>query len=129
MKRRWIAAVGVLVVAAGAVLGTAYAGGRHSAVKHLKGTTFAVVKADGTLVRHGKHVLQVVPAGAQYEIYYDSDVTGCAFTATIGDPATGGFPTGQISVESSTTTTRSWVATFDSGGTLSPKPFHLIVVC
>jgi hypothetical protein len=129
MKKKAALVLALLVVAAGAALGTAYAGGKHSAVKHLKGTTFAVVKADGTLIRHGKHVLQVVPAGGEYEIFYDADATGCAFSATIGDPGTAGFPTGQISVESSTTVTRSWVATFDSAGALTPKPFHLIVVC
>jgi hypothetical protein len=97
---------------------------------------WAVVKADGTLVRSqssaGNVSVEKVATG-QYEITFAKDVSGCAYEATIGDTANAIPVQGQISVSGDTDSDNPgdvFVQTFEQNGT-SPtdSPFHLYVSC
>jgi hypothetical protein len=97
---------------------------------------WAVVKADGTLVRSqssaGNVSVEKVATG-QYEITFAKDVSSCAYEATIGDTANAIPLQGQISVSGDTDSDNPgdvFVQTFEQNGT-SPmdSPFHLYVSC
>ena len=106
-------------------------------VADLRGqNNWAVVKADGTLVRSqssaGNVSVEKVATG-QYEITFAKDVSGCAYEATIGDTANAIPVQGQISVSGDTDSDNPgdvFVQTFEQNGT-SPtdSPFHLYVSC
>jgi hypothetical protein len=92
---------------------------------------FAVVGAAGNFVRGGGVVSTTRFGVGRYEVVFDEDVSGCAYTATVGDPATGsiagrpwvftaGGHTGGDGV---------YVETKNPGGGLSDFPFHLDVRC
>jgi hypothetical protein len=133
MRTKWIVLVAVATIATGTALGTAYAGStagnRVARSTSMKGTAWAVVAGDGTLARHGKHILSAdrFNPNGEYEIDFDQDVSQCAATATLGDPNDGVYEIGEVSVIVHATSVV--VGTFSSSGTISPKPFHLIVAC
>lgn len=108
---------------------------------------WAVVNADGTLAR-GSHVTStgrpadifstgtagptIVATTGTYEVVFDRDVTGCAFSATIGT-ATSMDPVdpGEIwAAPRFLNANGVYVATTDSSGvTAADRPFHLALFC
>lgn len=97
---------------------------------------WAVVKADGTLVRSqssaGEVSVEKVATG-QYEVTFAKDVSGCAYEATIGDTANAVPLQGQISVSGDSDSDNLgdvFVQTFEQNGTVATdSPFHLYVSC
>ena len=88
-----------------------------------KSPFWAVVNADGTIVRsNGAIQAFVYPSPGYVHVDFDRDVSNCAFVAT----TTGGFA-GQTGV--TVDAYRLWVVTTDSAGSVSPLPFHVIVTC
>jgi hypothetical protein len=110
----------------------------QSEVATLQGqNNWAVVKADGTVDR-SKGVVAVAPVehtalSGQYEVTFTTDVSGCAYEATIGDAGTAVPVQGQISVSGDTDGAQPndvFVQTFNkTGTTLTDLPFHLYVSC
>lgn len=91
---------------------------------------FAVVGKGGAVSR-GSHALSAhrIVKG-EYSVHFDSDVSNCVFTATIG--ATGITPVtapGDISVSPGNKPHNVLVATIGANGSLKNFPFHLAAAC
>ena len=109
-------------------------------VNELQGeNSWAVVTAAGAVVRakNGSDVVHTVTvehvaASGVYDVAFSSDVSECAYTATIGDTASGvplpGFisVSGDVDADSKDDVT---VYTFDKTGTAADASFHLYVSC
>jgi hypothetical protein len=92
-------------------------------------TLWAVVDANGNLVRDlGANVSSRLNVGV-YEVRFNRDVTGCAYVATIGLPGQGNPPPGEISVASSPNPNGVRVDTANNAGAPADRPFHLAVHC
>ena len=93
-------------------------------------THHAVVTVTGTLSR-GRGVTSATKTGTgQYQLVLDADVRACAHSATLGDPADGAPPAGEIATSSLAGNANGvLVATRDSAGVAADRPFHLIVSC
>jgi hypothetical protein len=93
---------------------------------------FAVVDANGVLVRGqgAKSATRVAPG--IYQVVFNTNVTGCAYTASYGD-AGSGSPIGPIEVTVASLASSKkgvFVETWDQDkGTTSDHPFHLKVTC
>jgi hypothetical protein len=152
MKRfRWCV-LGAAVLAA-AALGTAYAAGGGGnggsatpAPRHVSGTGAglpangrlwtAVVNVDGTLARgfpqnaSGSWIQSTHLATGNYQVQFKQDVSGCAFTASIGIAFAAVAPPGFISVAARFQNAKAvYVLTTDMAGANSDRPFHLQVAC
>jgi hypothetical protein len=101
--------------------------------------SWAVVSAAGSVVRakNGSDLVdpvtvEHVAASGVYDVAFSSDVSGCAYTATIGDTGTGvpspGFVSvsGDVDADSKDDVT---VYTFDKTGAAADASFHLYVSC
>jgi hypothetical protein len=149
MSSKWIVVLGTAgAFAVAGALGAAYAGagrpqwgGRQAAPQASakagtvpKGTSWAVVAADGTLVRHSKNVVSVTrPAGPNsgYRVDFSGDVRRCAWIADLGAPDTGQSPAfGVASVYAAPGDPKGvfvWVMDFAEQAV--DRPFHLAVFC
>jgi len=91
---------------------------------------FAVVGKGGALSR-GKHALSARPiTKGEYSVHFDSDVSNCVFTATVG--ATGSTPVvdpGEISVARGAKPHNVFVTTIGRSGSVAKSPFHLVASC
>jgi hypothetical protein len=94
---------------------------------------WAVVNNDGVMIR-SKGAALGDPASrtntGTYHVFFNRDVRGCSYVATLGNPGTGGPPTGQVTVGSHPTNVAGVsVRTENDGGAVADKPFHLAVFC
>ena len=91
---------------------------------------WAVVTGDGLLAR-GRGTSSVARTGVgRYQVIFDGDVRGCAYSATVGDASAAGPPGGEISTSSLGSNINAVsVRTENSNGVLVDKPFHLILSC
>jgi hypothetical protein len=91
---------------------------------------WAVVIADGTLVRNSGATASSHITGGEYQVTFNQNVTACSYLATIGNPAEFEPPPGAIITALRAGTTNAvYVATFDLAGTHSDRNFHLAVFC
>lgn len=89
-------------------------------------TAWAVVGANGTLVRSARAQSSEKLATGNYDVIFNRDVSKCAYAATINDSTLGA----EIGAEPRTTNANAvFVTTWASNGTPSDKPFHLVVTC
>jgi len=90
----------------------------------------AVVGPLGQFVR-GKDVASVGrTANGRYLVTFRSNVQGCAYVASLGDPSVAVPPVGQVSTSGvATNTNQVQVRTASSTGDAANRPFHLIVSC
>ena|SRR5207248_7216366 len=140
-----------------AVLGGAYASTRSGGVNHTNGSTgvapasptivagtaagmpptaqvfWAVVNADGTLDRSFPKAPVVTTthiAPGAYAVHFGHDLTGCAYTATLGNPGAGNpLPGFIVTAARAGDPNGAFVNTFDTGGTTVDRSFHLNVAC
>lgn len=94
-------------------------------------TSWAVVSANGSLVRDfGANAAARIGLGF-YRVIFDKNVTRCAYTATVGLPGSIGIPPpGEISVVGLNGVPNGvLVATYTSTGANADRPFHLAVHC
>ncbi len=92
---------------------------------------FAVVDSAGVLARGG-HVVSTTHLGTgSYEVVFDSNVSKCAFTASIGTTGTGSVANpGQVTVAGRAGNVNGvFVKIVDRAGTSEDLPFHLGVSC
>lgn len=92
---------------------------------------WAVLNADGSLVR-GKGVASQARLGTgAYEVIFDREVRSCVYVATIGIAVTGIIPPpGEISVASrGNNRSGVYIRTWDTAGASADRPFHLFVGC
>jgi hypothetical protein len=91
---------------------------------------FAVVSGGGQLVR-GRNAQAARTAAGRYQVIFDTNIRGCAYFATVGDPSASGPPqNSQISVSSLGSNVNGVaVRTENGGGGEVDRPFHLIVFC
>ena len=93
---------------------------------------YAVVNGGGQLVR-GRDVSSVARTGdGRYQVIFNSDVRGCGYFATIGDPTAAGPPqNSQISVSSLGSNVNGVAVRTENGnnGSEANRPFHMIVMC
>jgi hypothetical protein len=134
VSRKTLVAAGataVVTVTFGFGLGGAYAYARDKMPKPQKGTIWAVVESDGTLVRHSKNIesaLRIAPG--QYRVFAKGDVRSCAYEATAGDAGLGVPPRTYADVAQGLFDTRStFVETYDSTGTRVDSDFYLAILC
>jgi hypothetical protein len=95
------------------------------------GARFAVVDGGGQLAR-GRDVSSVARTGAgRYQVIFNSDVRGCGYYATIGDPSAGGPPQNSQASVASLASNVNGVAirTENNNGAEVDRGFHLIVFC
>jgi hypothetical protein len=96
------------------------------------GTTvlWAVVTSNGILIRGSSGTNASETGTGQYLVGFNRDVSGCAYSATIGSTSTG-TAHGSIDVASFNLSSNGVsVDTFAPGGvTATAEPFHLVVVC
>jgi hypothetical protein len=91
---------------------------------------WAVVLADGSLVRSSGATASSRITDGEYRVDFNQNVTACAYLATIGNPQAGGPPPGAIVTALRVGTTNAvYVATFDLAGTHADRNFHLAVFC
>jgi hypothetical protein len=90
----------------------------------------AVVTDTGTLGRNRGATSATRAAAGQYQVVFDANVTECTYFATLGDPAAGAPPAGEIAVGSLAGNSNGvLVVTRDSAGAAADRPFHVIVSC
>ena len=92
----------------------------------------AVVNSAGKLIRGTGATGASQPEGTgTYEVDFTSDVTGCAYAATIGEPSSKGFePAGFITVVGRSGVANGiFVQTYAHNGKLKNLPFHVDVGC
>lgn len=96
-------------------------------------TLFAVVAADGTLVR-GYGVASSGEIGSTpgiYRVMFERGVRKCAYSATLGGTgSTGTPPIGEIGVVGLVGHKAGvYVRTYDSSGVTTAASFHLVIAC
>jgi hypothetical protein len=64
-----------------------------------------------------------------YEVDFATDVSACAYVATLGDTGQSTPPVGFVGVAGATNPDGVVVQTSNSGGTATDEPFHLLVTC
>ena len=93
---------------------------------------WAVVKDDGTLLR-GVGATSVAVGGGGYFVRFNTDVSNCAYVATVGQAATAYFDPGEIQAHHSTgngnATRDVYVAISDTDTGAISRGFSLVVVC
>ena len=91
---------------------------------------WAVANGSGTIVRSSGTTGSKHLTTGEYEVDFNRDVTGCAYTATIGDPAHGTPVTGFIGVAAREGEASGvYVETHNSAATLTNIAFQLAVFC
>jgi hypothetical protein len=87
---------------------------------------WAVVQANGTLVRGVNTTSAAKLATGNYEVVFSRDVSQCAFQATISDSTLAA----EIGAEPRTGNANAvFVTTWASNANPADKPFHLFVIC
>jgi hypothetical protein len=134
VSKKNLVAAGATAVAAvtlGLGLGGAYASGKGKMPKPQRGTVWAVVKSDGTLVRRSKDIASVLRiAPGQYRVFAKGNVRNCAYLANGGDVGLGIPPRTYADVAQGFNDTRSvFVETYDSTGTRVDSDFYLAILC
>ena len=96
---------------------------------------YATVNADGTLARGLPRAGAQAPVSSKvatgaYQVLFFHDMTGCAYTASIGNAGAGNPTHGTIVVAARIGQANGvFVETRNVDGTLADHPFHLIVSC
>jgi hypothetical protein len=89
-------------------------------------TRHAVIAGAGTVVRGRGTTSAARRAEGDYQVLFNGDVRGCTYFATLGDPRVGGeIAVGTFAGDANGVL----VATRNSAGTASDRPFHLTVSC
>lgn len=83
------------------------------------------------MLARGKNAFSAAQvAGGSYEVFFDRDVTGCAYVATLGTTSYGTESPGSITVASRAGHPSAvWVDTANHDGTDATRAFHLEVPC
>jgi hypothetical protein len=94
---------------------------------------WAVVSSTGTLARGSGVVSVTRTAAGSYRVVFGQDVSTCAFVATLGYTGTGSAPsegqgTSYVGRDAGGTD-RVNVFTYDKGGSIIDRSFHLVVAC
>lgn len=109
------------------------AGAGHPAPPPAKSVSYAaVVAADGTLVRGiGATAAMQAEGSGTYEVDFISDVSACAFVATVGQPGSSGAqPAGYITVVGRNGNPAGiYIVTRGLDGNVANLPFHVDVGC
>jgi hypothetical protein len=101
-------------------------------------TLFAVVEQDGTLVRAtppfpaSSQLLPALPTVGRYVVTFDTNISACAYNATVGRPGVNdGPPIGFAMVANWANSPNDSVIVFvkDQNGNGAQRAFHLTVVC
>jgi hypothetical protein len=91
---------------------------------------FAVVNANGTLARGSAGAASLQFGPGHYEVQFNRDVTGCAYTATLGAPGAANPTRGFIGTALRFGTTDAvFVETLDTSAALVDASFHLVLTC
>ena len=89
-----------------------------------------MVNASGSIARSQGTTSAGRLSAGRYEVIFNQAVAGCTYVATIGDPATGIPPDGEVGVASRSGNANGvLVVTRNSAGADTDLPFHLVVVC
>jgi hypothetical protein len=92
---------------------------------------FAVINDQGGQVRARGTTSAARTGPGRYQVFFDGDMRGCGYYATIGDPSAAAPPqNGQISVSSLGSNVNGVAVRTENGaGAETDKPFHLLVLC
>lgn len=90
---------------------------------------WAVVTSDASLSRANGATGASNSGAGQYAVTFSSDISNCAYQATIGSGDSTSPASGEIGASLGGSNTTVAVDTRDSDGTLANKPFHLTVDC
>jgi len=93
-------------------------------------TRAAVVDSAGTFIRGAQSTGSSHLTTGAYEVDFTTNVSGCAFVASVAQPAGGVAPQGTATVAGRLGNPLGvFVQTYDLTGTQVDRPFHLIVYC
>ena len=109
------------------------AGASRDGVVHLQlscgRALFAVVDSTGVLKR-GRHIVSTQALGnGRYQVFFDQDVSACAFKATVGSVNAASPTPGYATVARRVDHTVAVVQTSNLAGAGSNQSFHLAVSC
>lgn len=91
---------------------------------------FAVISETGQVVRGSAGVTAGLTSAQNYEVLFDRDIRGCAYTATIGGTATDVPAPAFITVaQRGGKANGVFVTARNSDTTRTNRPFHLTVTC
>lgn len=92
---------------------------------------WVAVNQDGTIARRLNAKSVTIPRDAIYNVRFNSKVSKCAFTGSIGDAAPDAAPgPGIVTFAVLAGDPRSiYVQTFDANGVPTPRGFFLVVTC
>jgi hypothetical protein len=90
---------------------------------------FAVVNSNGTLARGNGVVSTSQLSTTAYQVIFNRNVTGCAYTATVGKPGSGATEGLAMVAARSGNANGVFVNTRDSKGNGASRDFHLLVTC
>ena len=94
-------------------------------------THFAVLNDQGVQVRARGTTGSARTSEGRYQVFFNRDVRGCGYYATIGDPSAAAPPqNGQISVSSLGSNVNAVAIRTENGaGAEVDRAFHLLVLC
>jgi hypothetical protein len=115
--------------AAGSAVTAITAGGTVSCSATSATSYFAVLNADGTLVRGSAGVTSTRTATGVYRVVFPVDVTNCAYTATVGTASAGSEAPSQTSVAPLNGNAHGVYLQTASNGANSNLGSHVIVAC
>lgn len=127
-KRAFLVLAAAALIAAGAWLGVAHAGGK-SGVKPQKGVQRAFVTAGGALLAgyHSKDVLDALPNGTgSYIVHLKGGASTCTITANI-QSGTIGYATTSTNLNFGLNAVE--VDTWDKNGASVNQAFYVVVAC
>jgi hypothetical protein len=88
------------------------------------------MNASGSLARGGGTTAAGRLAAGVYEVIFNANVTECAFVASLGDTGSAPAPSGYAAASRRTGNANGVrVETRNAAGSLTDRPFHLVVVC
>ena len=90
---------------------------------------FAVINADGSLLRGSGVTSSSMPSAAVYHIAFSTNITGCAYLANAGQDAGGAIYDNYHLYTSRTGTDTVVVEIYDNTNSPLQRPFYLAVLC
>ena len=139
MKSLVVAGLTAALSASLVLPGAAYAAQGHNSGPVAKGvhtdgtgvSGWAVVGSDGTIARKLNAKSASHLDVGEYEVLFNSNVRGCAYTGTVGLPgSSGSSDPGYMTVVGRASNSKGvYIETFDSTGARADLGFHLLVSC
>jgi hypothetical protein len=105
---------------------------KEKVTKNAGKVSWAVVQESGTKQRSFPTSITTVALGTgEYEVISTKNISGCAFTGSLGEPeSVDEVPGGSLTVAGRNGNADAvFVATFNASGAATNEPFHIAIIC